>query len=296
MKVLVTGTGGQLAKDLIPLLDIAGFYITPLNSAMLDITDKEAVLRAVKNISPEIIINCAAYTKVDKAEEESELAFKVNGEGAANLADGATACKALLIHISTDFVFDGLKSTPYTELDAVNPLSLYGKSKLKGEEETLKRACDSLIIRTSWLYGTGGKNFVKTILRLARERELLKVVDDQTGSPTWSGDLAKVILRITELKRAGTTKTGIYHYCNDGVISWFDFAVAIVEEAKAINVELKCTRVEPIPSTAYPLPAKRPSFSALSTKKIENDFDISIPQWRVSLKKMLRDLQGESDA
>lgn len=296
MKVLVTGSDGQLAKDLIPLLDSAGFEMCSLNSAMLDITDKEAVLKAVADFSPELIINCAAYTKVDKAEEERELAFKINAEGAANMAEVAVASKALLIHISTDFVFDGLKSTPYSELDATNPLSIYGKSKLKGEDEILKRACDSLIIRTSWLYGALGKNFVKTMLRLAGEREVLTVVEDQIGSPTWTGDLAGVITEIAKLKKAGDTRTGIYHYSNKGEISWFDLARAIVEEARSIGEELKCERVEPIPTSAYPTPAKRPPYSALSTKKIERDFDISIPHWRVSLKRMIGQLYGDTDA
>jgi dTDP-4-dehydrorhamnose reductase len=296
MKVLVTGSDGQLAKDLVPLLDIAGYETLSLNYTALDITDKEAVLKAVEISSPEIIINCASYTQVDKAEEESKLAFQVNGDGAANIAEAALTSNALLIHISTDFVFDGLKSTPYTELDATNPLSVYGKSKLKGEDEILKRACDSLIIRTSWLYGTCGKNFVKTILRLAKERAVLEVVDDQVGSPTWTVDLAGVIAHIAALRAAGSIHTGIYNYSNRGEISWYDFAVAIVEEARINNVELKCDRVEPIESSAYPTPAERPPYSVLSTKEIERDFNISIPDWRVSLKKMLEQLYGETDA
>lgn len=296
MKVLVTGSNGQLAKDLIPLLDSAGFESFSFDLPALDISDREAVLKKVEVISPEIIINCAAYTQVDKAEEESELAFKANAEGAANMAEAALSCKALLVHISTDFVFDGLKSTPYSELDATNPLSIYGKSKLKGEDEILKRACDSLIIRTSWLYGTGGKNFVKTMLRLAKEREILKVVDDQIGSPTWARDLAGVVTEIAKLKKAGEVRTGIYHYSNSGEISWFDFAEAIIEEARAMGEELKCARVEPIPTSEYPTPAKRPPYSALSTEKFERDFDIAIEPWRGSLKRMLIELQGEKNA
>ncbi len=300
MKVLVTGSDGQLAMDLIPLLDSTGLELCSLNSAMLDITEKEAVLKAAVDFSPELIINCAAYTNVDKAEEESELAFKVNSEGAANIADAALASKALCIHISTDFVFDGQKTTPYIELDETKPLSVYGKSKLRGEEEILKSECDSMIIRTSWLYGAHGNNFVKTILALAKEREVLKFVDDQVSSPTWTGDLAGALVKIAKLKQAGETKTGIYHYSNDSEgrgISWYDLAVAIVEEARDMGVELKCICVEPILTSAYPTPAKRPAYSVLSTGKFEQDFpDCPIEPWRGSLGKMLRQLYGEKNA
>jgi dTDP-4-dehydrorhamnose reductase len=296
MKVLITGAGGQLGSDLIPRLYCAGFEVLSLNSAALDITDKEALGKAAGEFSPDIIVNCAAYTLVDKAEEESELAFRVNFEGAKNLAEAALENKALLIHISTDFVFDGEQSKPYTESDATNPLSVYGKSKLKGEEETLRSGCDSIIIRTSWLYGTGGKNFVKTILRLAKEKKTLKVVDDQIGSPTWTGDLAGAIAHIAALHASGDNKTGIYNYTNRGGISWYEFAVAIVKEARALGEELKCERVEPIPSSEYPTPAKRPAYSVLSTEKFERDFDILIEPWRGSLRKMLIELQGARDA
>ena len=297
MKVLVIGTDGQLAKDLIPLLSSAGLEVVSFNStSALDITDREAVLKIIREHSPEVIINCAAYTDVDRAEEESELACKVNAEGAANLADAAVDCKALLVHISTDVVFDGLKSTPYTELDATAPLSVYAKSKLKGEDEILKRKCDSLIIRISWLYSVNGNNFVDTILRLAKEREVLRVVDDQIGSPTWTVDLAGVLINILNFKKAGNIKTGIYNYCNSGEISWYDFAVAIVEEARNLNVELKCKRVEPISTSEYPAAAKRPPYSVLSTEKIERDFDIKVSPWRASLTKMLNELYGDSDA
>lgn len=297
MKVLVTGADGQLGCDLVPLLESAGFETSSYNSATLDITDREAVLKIVESVSPEVIVNCAAYTKVDKAEEESELAFKVNAEGPTNLADAALSSKALLIHISTDFVFDGQKITPYTELDKVGPLSIYGKSKLRGEDEILKSKCDSMIIRTSWLYGARGNNFVKTILRLAKEKELLKVVDDQVGSPTWTGDLAGALVKIVKLKEAGETKTGIYHYSNKGDISWYDFAVAIVEEAEVFEEELKCNCVEPILTSAYPTLAKRPAYSVLSTEKFEQDFpDCPIEPWRASLKKMMDQLYGDRDA
>jgi dTDP-4-dehydrorhamnose reductase len=222
----------------------AGFEVLSLNSSALDITDRDALSKAAEDFSPDIIVNCSAYTKVDKAEEESELAFR------------------------------------------------------KGEEEILRSGCDSIIIRTSWLYGTGGKNFVKTILALAKERELLKVVDDQIGSPTWTGDLAGAIVHLATKKISGDTKTGIYNYTNrstDG-ISWYDFAKAIIEEARECGEELKCTNVEPIPSSEYPTPAKRPAYSVLSTEKFERDFDILIEPWRGSLRKMLIELQGARDA
>lgn len=290
MKILVIGAHGQLGRDLISRIGSPFSEVVPLDLPDLDITDREAVLKAVEEVSPEMIVNCAAYTLVDKAEEESGLAFEVNGEGALTVAQAALACKTPLIHISTDFVFDGGKSTPYTESDEPSPLSVYGKSKLEGDNYIIDSACDAIIIRTSWLYGTRGNNFVKTILRHAGEKEVLKVVDDQFGSPTWTWDLAGAIAHIAAQKVHGGTKTGIYNYTNRGSISWYEFAKAIVEEARSLNVELKCTRVEPIPTSQYPTPAERPKYSVLSTRKFEEDFDFPIEPWRGSLANMLRKL------
>lgn len=293
---MLTGSNGQLASDIAPLLDKEGFETAPFDLPVLDISDKEAVLKTAEGLSPDIIINCAAYTQVDKAEDESELAFKVNAGGAANLADAATDVGALLIHISTDFVFDGLKSTPYTELDETAPQGVYGLSKLKGEQEVLGRDCDSLIVRTSWLYGASGHNFVKTMLRLAAERDVLRVVSDQVGTPTWTVDLAGLLVALARHRRDGNIKTGIYHYSNEGVASWYDLTVALVEEAGAMGESLQCNLVEPIPTSAYPTPTDRPPYSVLAKDKIKRDFNISIPHWRVSLRKMLTQLYGEKNA
>jgi len=261
----------------------------------LDITDRESVYSVIEEESPGIIINCAAYTKVDLAEKEREEAFAINEGGARNLALAGRAVGAVLIHISTDFVFDGCKAVPYREDDKTNPIGVYGKSKLAGEE-AVKEACpEHIIIRTSWLYGVHGSNFVKTILRLAEEREVLSVVDDQIGSPTWTADLARVITQMTEsIKEAlAPPLFGLYHYSDEGVISWYDFAVAIVEEARGLGMNLKCGSVEPIPTSAYPTPAARPAYSALDRAKIKKTLALEIPHWRISLRGMIKEFLRE---
>jgi len=240
-------------------------------------------------------VNCAAYTKVDLAEKEREEAFAINEGGARNLAMAGRAVGAVLVHISTDFVFDGIKTTPYREDDRTNPLGVYGKSKLAGEEAIREICQEYIIIRTSWLYGTHGRNFVKTILRLAGEREVLSVVDDQMGSPTWTVDLARVITRMAESIKGALAPPlfGLYHYSDEGVISWYDFATAILEEAHSLGIQLKCGSVEPIPTAAYPTPAARPAYSALDTAKIKKTLALEIPHWRISLRGMIKEFLRE---
>lgn len=296
MKILVTGSNGQLGSDLAPRLEAAGFSVAAFSSKALDITAREKVLGAIEEARPRLIINSAAYTKVDLAETEKDRAYGANRDGAANMADAAAKVKAALIHISTDFVFDGSRPLPYKETDTVNPLSVYGESKLRGEEEIRKRLKKHIIVRTSWLYGAQGNNFVKTILRLASERDKLRVVYDQAGSPTWTGDLADALVKIAASIATGAENYGVYHYSNEGVASWYDFAEEIVEEGRRLGFPVKCRAVEPILSEEYPTPARRPPYSVFDKNKIKATFGITIPHWRVSLGKMLmemNELRGE---
>lgn len=290
MRILLTGASGQLAKDLYPLLVSAGHSVFGFDSKELDITDGEKVFSEVERISPECIVNSAAYTKVDLAEKERDRAFAVNRDGAANLAEAAKKADALMVHISTDFVFDGGKAAPYREEDRANPLCVYGESKLAGETEIIKRLPEHYIIRTSWLYGSWGPNFVKTILRLAKERDSMRVVYDQAGSPTWTVDLASAIVSVIGANANGDRNYGIYHYSNEGVASWYDFAEEIVEGARHSGLPVKCGTIEPILTLEYPTPARRPAYSVFDKKKIKKTFGIRIPHWRVSLLKLLNEL------
>ena len=297
MKILVTGSNGQLGSDLVPLLvkegyDAAGVDITGFGASALDISDREKTLSAINLLRPEVIINCAAYTAVDRAEKEPDAALAVNRDGPANLADAAGEVNALLIHVSTDFVFDGSRNVPYDESRTADPLGVYGMSKLLGEREVVKRLPGHIIVRTSWLYGTHGHNFVKTILKHAGEREVLRVVYDQVGPPTNSFDLAGAIAVMVKRYASGFAPFGIYHYSNEGVASWYDFAVRIIEGAGSLGAKLRCTRVEPILTEEYPTPAKRPAYSVLDKKKVKETFGVSIPHWQDSLQNMLKELYG----
>jgi len=273
---LVTGASGQLGSELKNMLKNNGVY---LDKSDLDITDYDLVNRFfVKNKNIVAIINCAAYTAVDRAETDVELATKVNVEGAKNLAKTGLP----VVQISTDYVFDGNKSTPYIESDATNPKSVYGKTKLMGEKEVLENAKTAVVIRTSWLYSKYGKNFLKTMIKLGSEKEKLDVVFDQVGTPTYAADLAKVILDLLPQIKNGTKE--IYHFSNEGVCSWYDFAKEIM------NLEgLKC-EVRPIESKDYQTIAARPSFSVLNKNKIKQTFCVKINHWRESLEKCLKDM------
>jgi dTDP-4-dehydrorhamnose reductase len=279
-KILVIGSSGQLASELkqlqAPFSDYQ-FLFTSQND--IDIADKKSVESVLKSFQPNFLINCAAYTAVDKAESDQTRAFDINEKGVHNLASLSKEHSCYLIHISTDFVFDGKKSSLYKEDDQTNPLSVYGLSKLKGEEAILASGCDYTIIRTSWLYSSFGNNFVKTMMRLGAEKESLNVVADQIGSPTYCADLALFIL--SQLENLSLHKKNIYHYSNEGVASWYDFAYEIMHMS-----ELKC-RVNPIPTIDYPTPAARPGFSVMDKTKIKNDFKINIPHWKESLAKCI---------
>jgi len=283
MKILVTGANGQLGKELQALqANYPQLQFHFFTKSELDIADFSLVEASFEQVQPNYCINCAAYTAVDKAETEKETAFLINQTGAKNLALASKLRGAKFIHISTDYVFDGNGKEPFKEDHPVNPQNIYGASKLKGEEETLAVNPDSIIIRTAWVYSEFGNNFVKTMLRLMQSREEIGVVDDQQGSPTYAADLAKAILFIINSKK---WVPGIYHYSNEGVITWFDFAKAIQE-----YIQSGC-RVNAIPTSAYPTPAKRPAYSVLDKEKIKATFNVAIPHWQESLHLCLNRLK-----
>ncbi|AJI54844.1 dTDP-4-dehydrorhamnose reductase [Francisella philomiragia] len=290
MKVLVTGSNGQLGSELKELvsnskLEIQNYTFIFMDSKSLDITDHQAVERFVVEHDIEAIINCAAYTAVDKAESDIEMADKINHLAVATIAELAKKYSIKLIHISTDYVFNGESFRPYIESDKANPQSIYGATKLAGEEVIQRiNPKDSIIIRTSWVYSSYGNNFVKTMLRLGREKDTLGVIYDQVGTPTYAKDLAKAILDIlsqvdSRVKHENDNEVvEIYNYSNEGVTSWYDFAKEIMSIAK-----IEC-QVNPIETVDYPTPAKRPHYSLLNKKKIKQDFGLSIPYWKNSLQ------------
>lgn len=286
--VLVTGANGQLGSELRRATadhnDILNFIFTDV--AELDITDIQAVDEFVKNNKIRYIINCAAYTAVDKAEDDTELCYKINKDAVRNLGIAASNNQAKVIHVSTDYVFDGTGSRPYTESDQVCPKSVYGKSKQEGESALLEACADSIIIRTAWLYSTFGNNFVKTMIKLGKERESLNVVADQTGTPTNAADLAKAIVKILDYSEANSHfKAGIYHYSNEGITTWYDFTKAIHHDAG-----ITTCKVNPISTDQYPTRASRPQYSVLDKSKIKAAFGIQIPQWEDSLRVCIAEL------
>lgn len=285
MNVLVTGGNGQLG-NCIKDLDDGSLNIIYTDYQELDIYDLNQVKLFFRTHSKiDYCINCAAYTAVDNAEKDEEKAYEINTLGAKNLALACEENNAALIHISTDFVFDGKKQIPYTETDEAHPVSVYGETKLKGEIEIGQILQKYFIIRTSWLYSEHGNNFMKTMIRLSKDKDSLSIVSDQYGTPTYAGDLAKVIIHIIDIK---SKDYGLYHYSNLGEISWFDFATAIFEESK-IDIKLI-----PISTKAYPTPAKRPMYSVLDKSKTKKTFNIEIPYWRDSLKKALNHLSNNT--
>ena len=287
MKILVTGSKGQLGHELLIQGNNFGYEILPADLPDLDITDKTQVKHWLEKFQPSLVVNAAAYTNVDKAETEQNLAFAVNRDGPANLAEACAKFEIPLIHISTDFIFDGKKSSPYIESDPVSSLSIYGKSKQEGENEVRSRLKKHIILRTAWLYGIHGQNFVKTMLRLGREKEVISVVADQYGSPTSAADLAAVVLQIISgIKYSDDINWGTYHYCGHGITTWHVFAEEILSLAKHY-IPIKTITVKPISTAEYPTKAIRPPFSALDCGLIKKNFGISIEPWQDSLKTVI---------
>jgi len=284
MKILVTGANGQLGNEIRMLAtDYSDFQLIFTDVNELDITNEQEVELFVNQNKPTHIINCAAYTAVDKAEQDEETAMLINATAVGNLAKAASLHGAILIHISTDYVFDGNGHRPYCEDDPTSPVSKYARSKLAGELQVSTHSRKALIFRTSWLYSAFGNNFVKTMIKYGKERGKLNVVFDQIGTPTYARDLASSILKIIQQKEE-VNGVEIYHYSNEGVASWYDFALAIFE-----MTGIKCI-VSPIETWQYPLPASRPFYSVFNKAKLKNRFNLEIPYWRDSLKDCLHTL------
>jgi len=282
IKILITGGDGQLGNAInVAAKEFTDFDLVFTDVADFDITKAESVDEYLKKGGFDFLVNCAAYTAVDKAEEDKELAFLINATGPENLAKACQKHNCHLIHISTDYVFDGRSHIPYTESMVKNPPSVYGQSKLAGEKAVIENSDSAIVLRTSWLYSEFGNNFFKTMLKFGAEREELRVIFDQIGTPTYAGDLAYGILKIIESNKK-SAQCEIYHFSNEGVISWYDFAKEIMDLAG-----LNC-HITPIESREYPLPAPRPHYSVLNKSKIKSDFGLTIPYWKDSLKLCLK--------
>lgn len=283
MNLLITGSNGQLGNEIRTLATkypSITFIFTDV--AELDITNAEAVIDFFKRQPIHAVINCAAYTAVDKAETEVELAALINATGPANLARAAQSLGARMIQISTDYVFNGQTNVPLKETDPTDPIGVYGRTKADGEQAVLASGADAIVIRTSWLYSSFGNNFVKTIRKYGAERRQLKVVFDQVGTPTYARDLAKCCLDIITTNEKISAKGNVYHYSNEGVISWFDFAHAIIELSG-----IQCA-IEPVDSSQFVTAAKRPNYSVMDKSRIKADFNISIPYWKQSLESCIQ--------
>lgn len=286
MNILVTGANGQLGNEMQRVARNSSNHYIFTDVAQLDITDREAVLKTVKDNGIQVIVNCAAYTNVDKAEDDRDTADLINNQAVGNLAIAAKEADATLIHISTDYVFKGDRCTPCREDWETDPLGVYGITKLAGEKSIERTGCRHIIIRTAWLYSPFGKNFVKTMQKLTAEKDSLKVVFDQVGTPTYAGDLANAIARIIETGQLG--KQGIYHFSNEGVCSWYDFAREICE------LSGNTCNIQPCHSDEFPSKVKRPHFSVLDKTKIKDTFGIEVPYWKDSLKKCIRELAANN--
>ncbi len=286
MNILVTGANGQLGNEMRRLGAVSPNNYIFTDVAELDITDASAVLATVKENAVEIIVNCAAYTNVDKAESDEATAELINSTAVRNLAVAMKEVSGTLFHVSTDYVFGLDGNTPRTEDMPVNPLGVYGRTKLNGELAIKESGCKALIFRTAWLYSEFGNNFLKTMMRLTAEREQLNVVFDQVGTPTYAGDLALAIFSIIE---AGVYEgnEGIYHFSDEGVCSWYDFAVEIAAAAGNTNC-----RISPCHSSEFPSPVTRPPYSVLDKTKIKNTFDIDIPHWRESMEYCIKRIKA----
>ena len=286
MNILVTGANGQLGNEMRRLGAVSPNNYIFTDVAELDITDAAAVTGAVKAASIDIIVNCAAYTNVDKAESDEATAELINATAVANLAAAMKEVDGTLFHVSTDYVFGSEGNTPRTEDMPLNPLGVYGRTKLHGEQAIMESGCKALIFRTAWLYSEFGNNFLKTMMRLTAEKEQLNVVFDQVGTPTYAGDLALAIFSIIE---AGVYQgnEGVYHFSNEGVCSWYDFAVEIAAVAGNTNC-----RINPCHSCEFPSPVTRPPYSVLDKTKIKNTFDIDIPHWRESMEYCIKRIKN----
>ena len=285
-RILVTGASGQLGHELVEMFARQGCEVIAPARQEMDFLVPEQVAEFARAVRADWVVNCAAYTQVDKAESEAGDAYTINCESAGRLAAAVAEYGGRLLHVSTDFVFEGTSSEPYREQDEPNPLSVYGRSKRDGELAVMAALPEAVILRTAWVYGVHGNNFVKTMLRLAAEKDHLRVVSDQVGTPTWTKDIAHAI---SELIRHEAS--GIFHFTAAGQTSWHGFATSVLHEAGRLGFEVKAETVEAIPTSEYPTPATRPACSVLDTHKIQDSLSLSIPDWRDSLVNMLKELR-----
>lgn len=291
MRILVTGAGGQVGSELVSLGRLLGNEVTGLTRPDLDITDREGVNEAIIRHQPDLLINAAAYTAVDKAESEQSLAGMINVEGARNIAIACAELDCWLIHFSTDYVFDGRQEAPYDERADVSPLGVYGTTKELGERLIREHAPRHIIIRTSWVFGATGHNFVKTILRLANERDELAIVDDQTGGPTEARDIATAALKISDHIESGKIQAGTYNFSGAPAVTWYGFTNAILDRAGSLIGEPPV--VHPITTEDYPVPAPRPKHVVFDCNKIRQAFGIEQPDWRISLARVLGEIADQ---
>ena len=285
MRALIAGAAGQLGRCLQAAAPASAKVIAPAE-ADFDITDAAAVARVVADARPDVLFNAAAYTAVDKAETDAATARRINAGATGHLAAAACDAGCRLVHVSTDFVFDGTSSRAYRPDDPAAPISVYGQTKWEGEEAARAVLPDALIVRTAWVYAPAGNNFVRTMLRLMSERDALSVVDDQIGTPTYAPGLAACLWSLAQQGAAGT-----YHYTDSGVASWYDFAVAIQDEALALGLLARAIPITPIPTSAYPTPARRPAFSLLDKAKTWEQLGAPAPHWRAQLRAMLKEIK-----
>ena len=289
-KILLTGKTGQLGRELQQALTPLG-TVTALGRAQMDLTDPDAIRRAIRSHAPDIIVNAAGYTTVDQAETERERAHQVNAVAPGIMAEEARRTNALLIHYSTDYVYDGANSAPYEENDAPNPVNYYGRSKLEGERAITAAACAHLILRASWIYSAHGTNFVLTMLRLARERKEIFVVDDQVGSPSWARSLAASSAQILTRIKDRSSASGIYHLSAAGHATRFDFAKAIIAAARKSSApETQWAEIRPTTTANYPLPAARPLNAATSKAKLTRDFGVEMPAWQEQISSFMKSM------
>lgn len=294
MTILLLGAKGQVGQELVKTLEPLD-TVAAVDRTQLDLTNLEAIAHTIQHLKPKVVINAAAYTAVDKAESEPELAHKINAQAPEAMAKATADCNATLVHISTDYVFSGKAGAPRRETDETGPLGVYGKTKLAGEAAIRAATPKHIILRTAWVYGTQGKgNFLKTMLRLGKERETLSVVSDQVGSPTWAKDIADAIADLVKQTQTADNSDasklfGTYHFTNSGVASWYDFAIAIFEEVEALGQSLTLKAVKPIATADYPTPAQRPHYSVLDCQKIAAALKQDPPYWRTSLRNMLKE-------
>ncbi len=289
MKILIFGGAGQLGSDFQRIALSEGIDVISCDLPEVDITSESQVIQTIKHHAPDIVINAAAYTAVDKAEQEVDVAFSVNQHGAKNCALACDQCHIPLIHISTDYVFDGTQTEAYVESDQVAPLGVYGQSKWQGELAVSEHLSPHIIIRISWVFGFHGQNFVKTMQRLAREREVLKVVGDQFGCPTPTRVLSFALIKIAKACLKNNGPWGTYHYCGAPQTNWYEFATAVIEETRQYET-LKVLQIKSINTEAYPTPAKRPVNSSLNCSKIAKDYGIKPAEWRAELKQVVQEL------